>query len=226
VLVAGITSSITSFIGNHGVYAVFALMALDAVFPAASELVMLYAGALAAGAFPGQHVVLFGHQISSHAAAYVVMALTGTLGYLVGSIVGWAIGLYGGRPFLERRGRLFHLDHAKLDRAERWFARWDDLAVLIGRVTPVVRSFISIPAGVFEMPFVRYVLFTLIGSAIWAFAFAAAGWALGASYEHVHNDFKYVDYVIVAVVVLVAVALVVRWARSSRLLRRASDTPR
>jgi membrane protein DedA with SNARE-associated domain len=226
VLVAGITSSITSFIGNHGVYAVFVLMAIDAVFPAASELVMLYAGALAAGAFPGQHVVLFGHEISSHAAAYVVMALAGTLGYLVGSIIGWAIGLYGGRPFLERRGRLFHLDEAKLDRAEKWFARWDDFAVLIGRITPIVRSFISIPAGVFEMPFVRYVVMTLVGSAIWAFGFAAAGWALGTSYEHVHNDFRYVDYIIVAVVVLVAVALLVRWLRSSRLLRRASDTPR
>jgi membrane protein DedA with SNARE-associated domain len=226
VLVAAITSSITSFIGNHGVYAVFVLMALDAVFPAASELVMLYAGALAAGAFPGQHVVLFGHQISSHAAAYVVMALAGTLGYLLGSIIGWAIGLYGGRPFLERRGRLFHLDHTKLDRAERWFARWDDLAVLIGRVTPVVRSFISIPAGVFEMPFVRYVVFTLIGSAIWAFGFAAAGWALGTSYEHVHNGFKYVDYVVVTLVVLAAAALIWRWLRSSRLLRRASDTSR
>src|SRR5436309_6708927 len=145
-------------------------MALDAVFPAASELVMLYAGALAAGAFSGQHVVLVGSRISSHAAAYVVMALAGTLGYLVGAVVGWAIGLYGGRPLLERRGRLFHLGPARLERAERWFDRWDDLAVLIGRVTPVVRSFVSIPAGVFEMRLVRYVVLTLIGSAVWAFA--------------------------------------------------------
>jgi membrane protein DedA with SNARE-associated domain len=226
VLAAGITSSITSFIGNHGVYAVFVLMALDAVFPAASELVMLYAGALAAGAFPGQHVVLFGHQISSHATAYVVMALAGTLGYLVGAVIGWAIGRYGGRPFLERHGRFFHLGASRLDRAERWFDRWDDLAVLVGRITPVVRSFISIPAGVFEMPFARYTLLTLVGSAVWAFGFAAAGWALGTSYEHVHNDFKYVDYVIVAVVVLAVAALIWRWLRSSRLLRRASDPPR
>jgi membrane protein DedA with SNARE-associated domain len=226
VLVAGITSSITSFVGNHGIYAVFALMALDALFPAASELVMLYAGALAAGAFPGQHVVLFGHRISSHATAYVVMALAGTLGYLVGAVIGWAIGRYGGRPFLERHGKLFHLGASRLDRAERWFDRWDDLAALVGRITPVVRSFISIPAGVFEMPFARYVLLTLVGSATWAFGFAAAGLALGTSYEHVHNDFKYVDYVIVAVVVLAAAALVGRWLRSSRLLRRASDTPR
>src|SRR3954468_16045636 len=98
-------------------------MALDAVFPAASELVMVYAGALAAGTFAGQHVALFGNRISTGFAAYVAVALAGTLGYLVGAIGGWAIGLYGGRPLLERRGRWFHLDHGKLARAERWFDR-------------------------------------------------------------------------------------------------------
>jgi membrane protein DedA with SNARE-associated domain len=223
-VLASVTGSITSLIGDHGIYAVFLLMALDAVFPAASELVMLYAGALAAGAFTGQHVVLFGGRISSHAAAYVLMALAGTLGYLVGAVAGWAIGLYGGRPLLERRGRLFHLGPARLERAERWFDRWDDLAVLIGRVTPVVRSFVSIPAGVFEMPLVRYVVLTLIGSAVWAFAFAGAGWGLGTGYEHVHRDLRYVDYAVVALVVLVAAALIVRLSRSSRLRRRAPDS--
>ena len=222
-MLASVTGSITSAIGNHGVYAVFLLMALDAVFPAASELVMLYAGALAAGAFGAHHVVLFGSHISSHAGAYVVMSLSGTLGYLVGAIVGWAIGLYGGRPVLERRGRLFHLGPEQLARAERWFDRWDDLAVLIGRITPVVRSFVSIPAGVFEMPFVRYAALTLIGSAIWAFAFAGAGWGVGTGYEHVHRDFRYVDYAVVAIVVLVAVALIARFIRSSRLPRRGPD---
>src|SRR3954467_11006224 len=130
-------------------------MALDAVFPAASELVMVYAGALAAGAFSGQSVVLFGTKISSHFWAYVVMSLSGAIGYLVGAIVGWAIGRYGGRPLLERHGRWFHLSGDKLDRAERWFDRWGDWAVLIGRVTPLARSFISIPAGVFRMPLGR-----------------------------------------------------------------------
>ena len=78
--VAGVTSTLTSLIGDHGVYAVFLLMAIDAVFPAASELVMVYAGALAAGAFSGQHVDLFGARVSSHFPAYLVMALAGTLG--------------------------------------------------------------------------------------------------------------------------------------------------
>src|SRR5438094_7237402 len=102
--VAGVTSSLTSLIGNHGLYAVFLLMALDAVFPAASELVMVYAGALAAGAFSGQHVDLFGTRISSHAWAYVAMALAGTLGYLFGSIFGCVFGFYGGRTPLSDHG--------------------------------------------------------------------------------------------------------------------------
>jgi membrane protein DedA with SNARE-associated domain len=224
--IAGLTSSLTSLIGNHGIYAVFLLMAIDAVFPAASELVMVYAGALAAGAFPGQHVDLFGARISSHAWAFVAMALAGTLGYSVGAIGGWAIGRYGGRPLLERRGRWLHLGGDKLDRAERWFDRWDDLAVLIGRVTPVVRSFISIPAGVFRMPLGRYNALTLIGSAIWAFALAGAGYGLGKSYERFHHDFSYVEYAIVAAVVVLAAYLMMRWRRSSRLSNRASDPAR
>jgi membrane protein DedA with SNARE-associated domain len=222
--VAGVTSSLTSLIGNHGIYAVFLLMAIDAVLPAASELVMVYAGALAAGAFAGQHVDLFGARISSHAWAYVAMAFAGTLGYLVGSVVGWAIGLYGGRPLLERRGRWLHLGEDKLQRAERWFDRWDDLAVLIGRLTPVVRSFISIPAGIFRMPLWRYTALTLIGSAVWAFALAGAGYGLGNGYERFHRDFRFADYAVAAAVVALAAYLIVRRRRSSRLSSRAPDS--
>ncbi len=224
--VAGVTSTLTSLIGNHGVYAVFLLMAIDAVFPAASELVMVYAGALAASAFSGQHVDLFGTRISSHLWGYVVMALAGTLGYLVGSIGGWAVGLYGGRPLLEQRGRWLHLGGDKLERAERWFDRWDELAVLLGRVTPVVRSFISIPAGIFRMPFWRYTVLTLIGSAVWCFALAGVGWGAGRSYETFHRDFRFVDYAAIAGIVAIVVYVIVRRRRSSRLAGRASDPAR
>ena len=222
--VAGVTSTLTSVIGDHGVYAVFLLMAIDAVFPAASELVMVYAGALAAGVFAGQEVSLFGSHVSSGFWAFLVMALSGAIGYLVGSIAGWAIGLYGGRPLLERRGRWFHLSPERLDRAERWFDRWDDWAVLIGRITPVARSFISIPAGVFRMPFWRYTVLTAIGSAAWAFAFAGAGWAAGRSYEHFDHAFHYVEYAVLAAILALAAYLLVR--RRSRLARRASDPAR
>ena len=207
-MLASVSGSITTFVGDHGVYAVFLLMAIDAVFPAASELVMVYAGALASGAFASQHVVLFGHQIDSGFWAFVTMALAGTLGYLAGSIVGWWIGRRGGRPFVERHGRLLHLGPQRLERAERWFDRHDRWAVLLGRITPVVRSFVSIPAGVFGMPFWPYVWLTAIGSAIWAFALAGIGYAFGSSYERFHHAF---DLVLVAGAALLALYLVFRW---------------
>ena len=166
-IVASITGSITQAIGDHGIYAVFLLMAVDAVFPTVSELVMVYAGALASGAIAGADVTLFGHTISTPGWAFVAMALSGTIGYTVGAIAGWAIGLYGGRPLLERHGRWFHLGPERLERAERWFDRWGDWAVFLGRITPVARSFVSIPAGVFRAPLGRYTVLTFIGSTIW-----------------------------------------------------------
>ena len=214
----------TSILAHHGVIAVFVLMAVDAVFPAFSELVMLYGGALASGALTHELDVFGSHQTGTN--AYVAIALAGTIGYLLGSLAGWAIGYYGGRPFLERRGRWFHLDAARIERAERWFRRWEGWAVLIGRVTPVVRSFVSIPAGVFETPLPRYTVLTAVGSAVWCFAWAAAGWGLGASWEGVHKGFEYVDYVVVAGIVLVVAFLILRGRRSITMARRASDSSR
>ena len=176
---ASVTDALTSLVGNHGLYAVFFLMLVDAVLPAASELVMLYAGALAAGAFTGQNVVLFGWQIDSHFWGFMAMSLAGVLGYTVGSVIGWWIGYYGGRPLIERRGRWLHLGPENLDRAERWFERWGDWAVFLGRVTPVVRSFVSIPAGVARMPLGRFTVLTFLGTIPWCFGIAGAGWALG-----------------------------------------------
>ena len=193
-ITSAITEAITSAIGDHGLYAVFGLMLVDAVLPAASELVMLYAGALAAGAFAGEDVVLFGEPISTPLWGFVAMALAGTVGYTLGSILGWAIGLYGGRPFLERRGRWLHLTADKLDRADRWFSRFGDAAVLVGRITPVARSFISVPAGVFRMRLLRYSVLTFVGSTAWCLAFAGAGWAVGSHWETFHHNFRFVDY--------------------------------
>src|SRR6187431_973476 len=214
-----ITDRITEVVGNHGLYAVFVLMMVDAVFPAASELVMVYAGAIAAGAFGGQSVSLFGHEFESGFPAYVAMATAGTLGYLVGSIAGWGAGDYLGRPWLERHGRWLHLSAENLDRAERWFDRWEEWAVFLGRITPVMRSFISIPAGVFRARFWPYVWLTLLGSAIWCFAFAGAGWAAGASWEKVDHAFRYVEYVVIVLVVAAVVAFVWHWLRRRRRLR-------
>jgi membrane protein DedA with SNARE-associated domain len=215
-----ITHAVTGAVGDHGLYAVFALMLVDAVLPAASEPVMVYAGALAAGAFAQHQVVLFGATIPEGAWAYVAIAAAGTIGYVLGSIGGWAIGLYGGRPFVERRGRWLHLGPDKLAKAERWFDRWGDAFVFFGRVTPVLRSFVAIPAGVLRIPLGRYTLLTIPGSAIWCFALAGAGWALGANWERFHEAFRYVDYAVAAGVIALAAYLVLRW-RSSRLARGA-----
>jgi len=215
-ILGGLTDAVTSAIGDYGLYAVFLLMMVDAVFPAASEVVMIYGGALASGAFAGESVVLFGHTIESGPAAYLAIVLAGTIGYTIGAIIGWAIGLYGGRPYLERHGRWLHLDEEKLDRAERWFERWEDWAVFLGRLTPVVRSFVSIPAGVMEVPFVRYTLLTLAGSAIWCLAFAGAGYLAGASWDQLHHAFAYLDYLVVVGVVVGAVWLARRYRRRRR----------
>jgi membrane protein DedA with SNARE-associated domain len=207
-VLASLTSSITSWIGHHGAYAVFAIMALDALLPVGGELTMLYAGALAAGAIAGQHPVLLGHQLHTGLESYVVLAAAGTLGYLVGALIGWAIGRWGGHSLLQRHGRWLHLTPDNLDRAEQWFARHGRAAVFLGRLTPVVRSFISIPAGTLESPLGPYTVLTLAGSAIWCFGFAGAGWALGSSYESVHHAFRYVDVLAVAAAVAALVAMV------------------
>jgi membrane protein DedA with SNARE-associated domain len=218
------TEAVTSAIGDYGLYAVFLLMLVDAVFPAASELVMLYAGAVAAGAFAGHDVTFFGTHIQSTFWGYVAMAAAGTIGYVIGSVIGWAIGLYGGRPFLERHGRWVHVTPASLDRAEAWFARYGDWAVLIGRIVPLARSFISIPAGVLEMPIGRYTVLTTIGSAAWCFGIAAAGVALGSSWEHFHEQWRFADYAIVAVA-LAGVAFVVVRVMRKRARREAVQSP-
>ena len=217
-MIASLTSTVTSHVASQGVYAVFVLMAIDAVFPAASELVMLYAGAVAAGVFASaHHVSLFGAHIGFGAGAFVVLALAGTLGYLAGAIVGWAIGLYGWRQI--------HVTPERFARAERWFARWGKVGVLVGRVTPVVRSFVSIPAGALRMPLAPYTLLTLVGSAIWAFGIAGIGYGLGSSYKRFDHGFKYAEYAVVVGVVLLAAYLAFRWLQAAKVSRRRADDP-
>ncbi|HEY4411459.1 MAG TPA: DedA family protein [Gaiellaceae bacterium] len=222
-MLASVSSSFTNQVASHGAYAVFGLMAIDALFPAFSELVMLYAGAVGAGAFAAaHHVSLFGAKIHFGALAFVVMALSGTIGYLVGAMIGYLIGRIGGRVLLEEHGSWFHVTPERFERAERWFARWGNWGVFVGRITPVIRSFVSYPAGALEMPLGPYTVLTLVGSAVWAFAIAGIGYALGASYHRFDHGFKYAEYAVVAGVVLAAAYVVYRWATVSR--RRVSDT--
>lgn len=197
--VASLTSQLTDVLAHHGVVAVFLLMAVDAVLPLGSELVMLFAGAYLAHSLGG----------------FLWLSIAGTIGYLAGSIAGWAIGARGGRALIERHGRWLHLTPARIERAEAWFERFGGLAVFVGRLTPLARSFISVPAGVLRSPFVPYVLLTLVGSAIWSFALAGAGYALGGSWGSVHNAFRFADYAVALLVLAGAAALLWRWRRSA-----------
>jgi membrane protein DedA with SNARE-associated domain len=226
-LLASVSGSFTSAVANHGVYAVLGLLALGALLPVGSELVALVGGAVAAGVIAGANgVSVFGAHVGSGAGAYLAIALAATVGYLLGCLVGWLIGRWGGRELLEHHGRWFHVTTERLDRADAWFRRWGRPGVLIGTLTPVVRSFVAIPAGLFEMPLLQFLGLALIGSAVWSFAFVGIGYALGKSYNHFEHDFRYVEYLI-AVGILAAVAyLVYRWIAAAKVGPRADDSSR
>ena len=224
-LVASLSSSITHAVGNHGIYAVFGLLVVAAVIPVASELVMLYAGAVAGGAFAGVTVHVFGSPVHSHAWGYVAVAFTGTLGNVVGAGIGWWIGDLGGRALILRYGRYIHVSEARLDRAERWFDRYDDWAVPLGLATPLVRSFVAIPAGIIRVPFARFLALALAGSAVFCFGLGAAGWALGTAYTHAHRALGYVDYVVGAGIVAFVAYVVYRGVHAAKVSRgRVEDS--
>jgi membrane protein DedA with SNARE-associated domain len=205
---ASLTSQLTDGVARHGVVAVFVLMAVDALFPVGGELVMLYGGVVAGTT----GVAALGTGLES----YLAIGLAGTLGYLAGALAGWGVGWRGGRPFVERHGRWLHLPPARMDRAERWFDAHGEWAVLVGRLTPLARSFISIPAGLFGSPLSLYVPLTLLGSAIWCYGFAAAGWALGGNWERVHSGFRYADVAVVLAALAVVGWVVLRRRRAAR----------
>jgi membrane protein DedA with SNARE-associated domain len=227
VLLASVSATFTSQVSHHGVYAVFGLLALGALLPVGSEVVALVGGAVAAGVLAGADgVSVFGAHVGSGAGAYVALALAATLGYLLGCLVGWLIGRFGGRELLERHGRWFHVTPARLDRADAWFRRWNRPGVLIGTMLPVVRSFVAIPAGIFEMPLAQFLGLALVGSAVWSFAFVGIGYGLGSSYQSFEHDFRYVEYAIVAGIVVVLAYLVYRWKAAARVAPRADDSSR
>ncbi|HEX4521023.1 MAG TPA: DedA family protein [Gaiellaceae bacterium] len=213
----------TSLIGDHGLIAIFLLMTVAAVLPAASEVTMLYGGALASGALAG-HISLFGHEFRSGLPAYLAVVVTGFAGNTLGAAGGWLIGVRGGHPLLERYGRYIHITPSRIARAERWFARFEGIAVPLGFATPLIRSFVAIPAGILEIGFRRFLASAAVGIAVFCFVLAGIGWAVGSSWSSVHHDFVYVDVVVVLAVVLLAVVLVVRRRRSITMTGSADST--
>jgi membrane protein DedA with SNARE-associated domain len=219
---ATLTSEVTRAVADHGAYAVFALMALDTVLPLGGELTMLYAGALAGGAAGAQLTVLGAH-VAFGIESFAVLVAAGTLGSLAGALVAYGVGAWGGRALVDERARWLRISPETFARAQAWTERHGRAAIFVGRLTPVVRSFISIPAGVLRSGFGAYVLFTLLASLVWCAAFAAVGWGLAASWQSVHQGFRYADYAGAAAVLLIAAAVLARRRRASR---RASVAPR
>ncbi len=197
-VLASVTESVVTatwhFVRDGGLPAVFVLMALgSACIPIPSEVVMLFAGfAVADPGGSGAH----------HHLTMAGIVLTGLLGTLVGSWVAYAIGRGGRLELMERHGHFVHMGPAQIARADHWFARYGEMTVLFGRVVPLVRAFVSLPAGVAKMPLPRFTVLTLIGSIPWVLALALAGHALGGDWTSVRKGFEYVDYAILALAVV------------------------
>jgi membrane protein DedA with SNARE-associated domain len=164
----------------------------------------------------------------SSADASVVEPLTGlpwnlvlaiafaTAGSVVGALVGYAVGAWGGRPILDRWGRYVGIGAEDLDRADRWFDRWGSWAVFLGRMVPLVRTFVSYPAGISRMPMGRFLLFSTLGSLPWNAALIGAGFVVGENYPQIEAAIKPFEYVIYAVVLAAVALLVARWYLAKR----------
>ena len=201
--------NLTHLITQYGYLAVFVLMlAESACIPVPSEVIMMFGGAMAAGAFPGEQP-----------PSLIGVVAAGVLGNVAGSYLAWAVGKYAGRAAIGRWGRGIGVREHEIDRAVAWFERHGPVAVLVGRVIPVIRTFISLPAGFAGMPASRFGLYTALGCIPWTAALGIAGYALGANWEKVANDFHGPTYAI-AGILLVAV-VVLRGAPPPRQERRA-----
>jgi membrane protein DedA with SNARE-associated domain len=128
--------------------------------------------------------------------------LIGGLGCVLGSVVNYGIGMYGGRPFVERYGKYILINKRDIAQADKWFARWGDWASFISRLLPVVRTFISFPAGMMKINFPRFVIFTFIGSFIWCGALAVAGFAVGANWKVIGQAMRPFEIPIVIIIVI------------------------
>jgi membrane protein DedA with SNARE-associated domain len=134
-----------------------------------------------------------------------------TAGSLAGAVVGYAIGAWGGRPLLDRYGRYVGIGAADLDRADRWFERWGSWAVFIGRMVPLVRTFVSYPAGISRMPMGRFLAFSALGSLPWNAALIYAGFVVGENYVEIEAAVKPFEYLIYVAVLAIVALLLVRW---------------
>ena len=187
----------TDFISSTGLPAVFILMALEsACLPVPSEAIMLFAGS----------------SVAAGDLTMVGIVTAGVLGNLVGSWAAYAVGYYGRLDLLEKN-RLIHVSPKHLKWADDWFERYGDATVFFSRMLPIIRTFISLPAGIAKMPFWRFTLLTLLGCIPWVLMLGLIGEAVGDNWEEWRDHLHYLDYAVVVAVLGLVVYLVLRRRR-------------
>jgi membrane protein DedA with SNARE-associated domain len=215
-VLAAITDKLVEFatnvVGDLGLFGVFALMVPEsACIPIPSEATMLFAGFNLSPA-------------ADNPASYTLLTVTlvGAAANLIGSWIAYAIGYYGRIELLEKHGRKLHVKPSDIARAERWFDRHGEATVFFARMVPIVRTFISLPAGVARMPFWRFTLFTFLGCLPWVFLLAFVGKQAGNNWEKWKDSLHYVDYAVLALIVVGVVYWLVR-RRQRRAAAAASE---
>lgn len=181
-ILALISSLIIVTISSMGYLGIIVAMALEsACIPLPSEVIMPFSGYL----------------VSQGRFSLLGVAVAGALGCSLGSVLAYYVGVYGGRPFIERYGRYFLITRHELALADRWFERYGDKATFISRLLPVIRTFISLPAGISRMNFPRFLIYSFVGSLPWTFALAYVGMKLGEHWERVGDVIRKLDFLIV-----------------------------
>ena len=202
---ASITGPIVDFATNVvddlGLAGIFVLMLLDsACIPTSSEAIMLFAGFnVADGRFTMLEIVI-----------------AGSAGNLVGSWVAYGIGYYGRVELLKRHGKWLHIGPKQIAWADRWFERYGDATVFFSRMLPVIRTFISLPAGVARMPFWRFTVLSTLGIIPWVLAWGILGDQVGSDWDKLQEKAHYADYVIVAGIIAMIVYFVIRSRRPGK----------
>lgn len=192
------TNLILDWISNMGYPGVVLLMAIEsACIPVPSEIVMPFAGYLVYQAeqpgYDGQVMTLVG------------IGLAGAIGCTLGSIVAYWVGKHAGRPVILKYGRYVLIKEKHLELAERWFEKYGEVATFVSRLLPVIRTFISLPAGIGKMDFKKFVFYSFVGSLPWTFMLGYVGYALGPSWEDIMEVFHKLDLLVVACLVAIVV---------------------
>jgi len=196
------TNLILDWISDLGYPGILFLMALEsACMPVPSEIVMPFAGYLV---WAGDTTMTFWGVV-----------FFGALGCTVGSIASYVVGFYAGRPLIIRYGKYILIREKHLKQAEEWFAKYGDKATFIARLLPVIRTVISLPAGISKMNFKKFVFYSFVGSVPWTLMLAYVGYWLGPNWESIKGVFRWLDIVVVAAIVAVAIYYVYRIRNNS-----------